>query len=222
MKRILKHIYIFLFSLKRHDCKIEKNVEFGKTCEFEGRNLLSRGSYLRNVYLGYGSYTGDNCLLRSTKVGRYTCIGPNVTIAIGRHPTSNFVSIHPAFYSLSSPTAGPFISKQKYKEVEYSLKENKRKYCVCIGNDVWLGASVTIMDGVTIGDGAIVAAGSVVTKDVEPYSIVGGVPAKEIRKRFPKEDIDKLLRIKWWEKDINYIASHGEDFESLERFYENF
>jgi acetyltransferase-like isoleucine patch superfamily enzyme len=69
---------------------------------------------------------------------------------------------------------------------------------VTIGNDVWIGNNVTIMSGVTIGDGAVIAANSHVVKDVEPYSIVGGNPAKHIKYRFNKEVIDKLLKIKWW------------------------
>lgn len=221
MKKFIKYINMLLFRLRRSDCKIEDNVELGNNCEFEGRNLISRGSYLRNVYMGYGSYIGDRCFLRSTKIGRYTCIGPNICVAIGRHPTHGYVSIHPAFFSENSPTIRSFVNRQKFEEIAYPNVEGE-KYCVVIGNDVWIGACVTIVDGVTIGDGAIVAAGSVVIKDVEPYSIVGGVPAKEIRKRFPQEDINRLLKIRWWERDTDYIADHGDDFESLDRFYEVF
>jgi acetyltransferase-like isoleucine patch superfamily enzyme len=76
---------------------------------------------------------------------------------------------------------------------------------VVIGNDVWIGADVTIMSGVTIGDGAVIAANSHVVKDVEPYTIVGGNPAKTIRKRFSDEIINKLLEIKWWNLDENII-----------------
>ncbi len=221
MKHLFKIIYMTLFRLKRRDFKCEDDVEFGNTCEFEGQNLLSRGSYLRNVYMGYGSYIGNDCFLRSTRIGKYTCIGPNVTIAIGRHPTKDFVSIHPAFYSLKSPTVPSYVKKEKFKEISYPAGTVKR-YCVEIGNDVWVGASSTIVDGITIGDGAIIASGSIVTKDVEPYSIVGGVPAKEIRKRFPQKDIENLMKIRWWEKNPEYISEHADDFESIEKFYKSF
>ena len=70
-----------------------------------------------------------------------------------------------------------------------------------IGNDVWIGLNATILDGVTIGDGAIVAAGAVVTKDVPPYAVVAGVPAKIIKYRFTESQIDFLLKFRWWEKD---------------------
>ena len=77
-----------------------------------------------------------------------------------------------------------------------------------IGNDVWIGYNSTIMPGITIGDGAIIATNSTVTQDVEPYSIVGGNPAREIRKRFTEEQIEKLLEIKWWNWDIKKITEN--------------
>ncbi len=80
-----------------------------------------------------------------------------------------------------------------------------------IGNDVWIGYKATIMPGVTIGDGAIIAAHSVVIKDVAPYSIVGGNPAKEIKKRFSTEMVEKLLELKWWDWDIEKITRHVKD-----------
>lgn len=92
------------------------------------------------------------------------------------------------------------------------------KKLVEIGNDVWIGSHVLIMDGVKIGDGAIIAAGAVVTKDVEPYSIVGGVPARHIRYRFSEEQIKKLLQLKWWEKDFGWIKEHYRDFRNINEF----
>ena len=80
-----------------------------------------------------------------------------------------------------------------------------------IGNDVWIGYKATIMAGVKIGDGAIIASQSVVTKDVAPYSIVGGNPAKEIRKRFSNEKIERLLKMQWWNWDLEKITKHIQD-----------
>jgi len=77
-----------------------------------------------------------------------------------------------------------------------------------VGNDVWIGYGATIMPGVTIGDGSIIATKSVVTKDVEPYSIVGGNPAKQIRKRFSEEQIKKLLDLKWWDWPVEKITAN--------------
>lgn len=89
-----------------------------------------------------------------------------------------------------------------------------------VGNDVWLGYEALVMPGVRIGDGAIVAARSVVTSDVEPYSIVGGNPAKPLRKRFPPEVIDALLEIRWWDWDAEQVTRHleaivGADLDAL-------
>ena len=80
-----------------------------------------------------------------------------------------------------------------------------------IGNDVWIGNSVTMMPGVKIGDGAILASNAVVTKDVEPYSIVGGNPAKLIRKRFDEQTIHALLNLKWWDWPIEKISQHANE-----------
>ncbi len=89
-----------------------------------------------------------------------------------------------------------------------------------IGNDVWIGMDTVIMPGIKIGDGAIVAAKSVITKDVEPYTIVGGNPEKKLKTRFSKEIINELLEIKWWDLDIDIISAHIDvivngDMESL-------
>jgi virginiamycin A acetyltransferase len=95
-----------------------------------------------------------------------------------------------------------------------------RKGDLIIGNDVWIGYNATIMAGVTIGDGAIIATNATVVKDVGPYTIVGGNPAREIRKRFSEEMIETLLDLKWWDRDIDWITNNvgaltGIDFESL-------
>lgn len=85
-----------------------------------------------------------------------------------------------------------------------------------IGNDVWIGARAIILSGVKIGDGAIIAAGAVVTKDVEPYTIAGGVPAKPIRKRFTDEQIDALINLKWWDKDDMWMREYAAMFSHIE------
>ena len=83
-----------------------------------------------------------------------------------------------------------------------------------IGNDVWIGHNATIMPGVTIGDGAIIATKAVVAKNVEPYTIVGGNPAKPIKKRFSEDTISKLLELKWWDWDIEKITQHVDKLSS--------
>ncbi|WP_262711109.1 CatB-related O-acetyltransferase [Flavicella sediminum] len=87
-------------------------------------------------------------------------------------------------------------------------KSYPKKGNIEIGNDVWIGYNATIMAGVTIGDGAIIAANAIVVKDVAPYTVVGGNPAKEIKKRFSEETIAKLLQLKWWNWDVEKITEH--------------
>jgi virginiamycin A acetyltransferase len=94
-------------------------------------------------------------------------------------------------------------------------KSYPQKGDINIGNDVWIGYNATIMAGVTIGDAAIIATNATVIKDVEPYSIVGGNPAKEIKKRFSEETISKLLEIKWWNWDIEKITRNIQNLTDL-------
>ncbi|MBU2995298.1 CatB-related O-acetyltransferase [Cellulophaga baltica] len=108
----------------------------------------------------------------------------------------------------NSLTTYPFAIFGNGWENAMEGKSYPQKGNINIGNDVWIGYNATIMAGVTIGDGAIIATNSTVIKDVEPYSIVGGNPAKEIKKRFPKETISKLLELKWWNWDIEKITKN--------------
>lgn len=196
----------------RKKCIFDENSFINLHTIFEGNNRIGNGSHLINAKMGYGSYISDSCYLNSISIGRYCCIGPNVHTALGRHPTRNFVSIHPCFFSTNPIVGTSCVEKQKYEE----MKESSEKgYAVKIGNDVWIGASVTILDGVTIGNGAIVAAGAVVVSDVADYAIVGGVPAKLIRWRFTKDEVEYLNALKWWDKSTVWIKNHSELFADI-------
>ena len=161
--------------------------------------------------MGYGSYAGKSCNINYAKIGRYTCIGPNVRTTSGTHPL-DYVSMHPAFFSLRKQAGFTYVSEQKCNE---NIDDS---YHTIIGNDVWIGDSALLMEGVKIGDGAVVAAGAVVTKDVPPYAVVGGVPAKVIRYRFSEEVIEKLLKIKWWDKDTDWLKAHADEFCDVSAF----
>jgi virginiamycin A acetyltransferase len=110
----------------------------------------------------------------------------------------------------------PFAIFENGWEGAMNGKEYPKKGDTNIGNDVWIGFGATIMTGVNIGDGAIIGSNSVVTKDVEPYAIVGGNPAKEIRKRFTQEKIKELLETKWWNWDIERITRNVENLTGTE------
>ncbi len=223
MKLALKKIYSIFLRIKRRDCSFGRRITLSPSCSFEGRNKIDNGAYLSKFSIGYGSYIGENGIFVNAQIGRYSCIGNNVHMIVGRHPTRDFVSIHPAFFSIHNSIGFSYVSSQKFEEVKHvnPMKNSEGKDLI-IGNDVWIGSNVNLLDGVAIGDGAIVAAGSLVVEDVKPYSIVGGVPAKEIKKRFTENDIGRLLKIRWWDRETDFIAKHADDFENLERFYRIF
>ena len=200
-----------------------KAASFGsktKGSRMEGKNSVGRNSSVVNSYLGYGSYVASGSFLRNTKVGRYCCIGKNVRIIDVTHPSRGFVSVHPLFFSEKTVVGDSYVGRQKFEE--YLKLPDGSGYSVKIGNDVWIGDGAMILGGHEIGDGAIIAAGAVVTKDVEPYTIVAGVPAHPIRRRFSDEDIDFLRSFRWWEKDEGWLRRHAELFEDITKFREEF
>lgn len=189
---------------------IEKKVKLSGRSKLHGRNRICRSCEVVTTELGFGSYIGIETKLYNTKIGKYCCIGPYVLVATGEHPTKEFVSIHPAFYSLKKQAGFAYADRQYFEEFRYTDRD--KKYNVEIENDVWIGARSTILSGVKIGNGAIVAAGALVSKNVPPYAIVGGVPAKIIKFRFSDEDIKWLLDLKWWDKDEKWLRNHTKYF----------
>lgn len=199
--------------IKYPKLKIYKGAQVARGSSFEGANVVGKNTmFSGNV--GYASCIADNCDI-SAKIGRYTSIGSRVVSLQYTHPTRVFVSTHPSFYSLLKQSGFTYVSKQKFDE--YRFVDENKKYSVSIGSDCWIGSDAILFGGITIGDGAIVGAGAVVTKDVEPYSIVVGNPAKLLRKRFCDKDIDMLLCLKWWEKDENWIKDNAKYFDDIEK-----
>ena len=195
---------------------VADNTEITTDSIFEGKNRICDGTVLKWVDVGYGSYFGTNCYFERTKIGRYCSIAKNVNIIAGRHPTKDFVSTHHAFFSLMVEDYFGYVHEKKYQELKFADEENKK--AVVIGNDVWIGTNASIMEGVTIGDGAVIAANALVTKDVKPYEIVGGLPAKHMKWRFNEDEIAFLENFKWWDKPLNWIKEHANDFDSIENF----
>ena len=174
-------------------------------CKFGIYNTIYNEVSLNEVTLGDFTYIAGNTSILRTTIGKFCSIGPDCKIGLGKHPTKDFVSTHPVFFSTLKQAQVTFADRNYFDEFAY----------IIIGNDVWLGANVIVVDGVKIGDGAIVAAGSVVTKDIPPYTIVGGVPAKIIKYRFEKEEIEKLLQLKWWDMDVEYLKENFIKFHNI-------
>lgn len=179
-----------------------------KNVEFEGANAVSNFSNFNGkIKVGYATTFGIHNLIHGEiEIGKYCQFGPYSAINTFNHPFNHMTT---------------YINKRL-------LKGEMSKYKTCtktiIGNDVWVGKNAVILGGVTIGDGAIIAAGSIVTKDVAPYSVVGGVPAKELKKRFNENIIRELEELKWWNKSEDEIVKISnlfhKDLSKLNSIYE--
>lgn len=188
--------------------------------KFEGANKLGNRTIFTNSSIGRGSYIGPNGHFNKVKIGRYCSMGQNIKIITGTHPTEKFVSTHPAFFSNAKQAGFSHVKIQKFSEALTLLDQPDTT--VLIGNDVWIGDDVSILGGIKIGDGAIIGSKSLVIKDIESYSIVGGVPAKKIRNRFNDEEIFFLLAFEWWNKDEKWIAENADIFSDIIKFKRKF
>lgn len=195
--------------LKYPNIHIAHGVEIGLNCNF-GKNIkLYKNVVIVNSIVDDYSYIGGNSEIKNCSIGKFCSIAPDVKIGLGMHPTDK-ISTYPGFYSQSASG----VVKIGYDPL---IIEEKR---VIVGNDVWIGTRSMIIDGVIIGNGAIIAAGSVVTKDVKPYEVVGGVPAKNIKYRFSEEEIKQLEEFRWWDRGLDFCRENVDLFLKPEYFFD--
>lgn len=193
-KRLI--IYIYKYKIKRLNYLFRKRMEkqdvFIDTmakgyCKvlFLGKNIIpERCQFLsKGISIGFGTTLGvNNCFAGKIEIGNYCQIGADVAFHASNHPISYLTT---------------YINSNLFNG---ELNQFKEQYVIKVGHDVWVGHGVKIVGNVIVGNGAIIGAGSVVTKDVAPYSIVAGVPAKEIRKRFSESIIKEIEMLAWWDK----------------------
>ena len=204
MKRLIKILYLKL-KWREAFVSLSSNVSLDSRLS-RGVKILD-GAKIGSVSVGQYTYIGERSSIERTTIGGFCSIAPKVIIGLASHPT-NHVSTYPGFYSSGATGAHYFVS-------EFPFVDKKPTE---IGHDVWIGARAVIIGGVKIGTGAIVATGAVVTKDVPPYAIVGGVPARILRYRFEPKLCEALLASKWWELNDETLSSFAPLFPYPEKF----
>lgn len=199
---VKKYIQTVILKLKFYDSKINTNnihnSEIGTDCS------INTNTVVFNSVIGDYSYLNYNSIVENCVIGKFVSIGSFCEIGAYCHPT-NFISTSPKIYGSGS------ILPIKDKK---SISVRNRK--TIIGNDVWIGSNVVILEGIKIGNGAIIAAGAVVTKDVNDYEVVGGVPATVLKNRFDKNIVKKINNLEWWnlnsKTELTELANMREDF----------
>lgn len=204
-----KIIYYFLNIPERKEKVLLSGFSRGiQNVTFEGKNAVpDRCNFSGAIKIGYATTLGYNNLLGGTiTIGKYCQLGADVALHATNHPMSYITT---------------YINHNLFQG---SLKQLKDENEIKIGNDVWIGHGVIVVGNITIGNGAILAAGSVVTKDVPAYTIVAGVPAKAIRKRFSDSIIKEIEDLKWWDKSDEELEKNKslffKDFTNKESIYE--
>lgn len=178
-----------------------------RNSKIDRTSTICSGSNIVNIIMGKHSYCGFDCQISNTTIGSFCSISDHVYIGGAEHPL-DWVSTSPIFENLPQ-------SLPKGRLASHDVPQALR---TIIGNDVWIGHAATIKQGVTIGHGAVVGSNALVTKDVPPYAVVGGVPAKIIKYRFEEKSIDTLLKIEWWNWNDEDIKDYGLYIKDVDLF----
>lgn len=178
-----------------------------KSCRLGRHVVIGARVVLREVSVGDYSYFERHGEAIYAQIGKFCSIAANVRINALDHPmervTTHKISYRPNEYF-------------KFFGIDQEFRERRREKQVTIGNDVWIGHGAVIMPGVSIGDGAVVGANAVVTRDVSPYTIVAGTPARRIRDRFQARVVERLLALSWWDWPVEKLAEAIPDMQRLD------
>ena len=202
---------------------LEPFIPKGKTCGYSlvkserASSTIADNSrvyppfFLHGVEVGAYSYVAKNSNITNCTIGRFCSIGPNFCCGLGIHPT-NGISTAPMFYSISKVNGSSLSQINRVEESKHTT----------IGNDVFIGVNVTVLDGVTIGDGAVIGAGAVVSKDIPPYAIAVGCPIRIVKYRMTEEQIAAMQRIQWWNWDDDRLQDVERMFEDIDGFIQKY
>lgn len=179
------------------------NVTLGSYTQIQAHSVLS------DVSLGDYSYCAGYNQIYYAKIGKFCSIASFARLNPGNHPLYTRIAQHHFTYRSELFGLG---------EDDNAFFAWRRDSAVTLGNDVWIGHGAIILPGITIGNGAAIGAGAVVTKDVTPYSVVAGVPAKKIKMRFPEDLVIKIEQLRWWDWDFQTLQERLSDFRDLESF----
>lgn len=197
----IEYIYFKLLKKLRGAAKLN--------CRIHSTSKVESGSALVNVVMDRYSFCGYDCEIINAEIGSFCSIANRVTIGGANHPI-DWISTSPVFYF------GRDSVKKKFSNHQRPLDKK-----TIVGNDVWIGNNVVIKQGVNIGTGSVIGMGSIVTKNVEPYSIVAGNPARHIRNRFSSELVQKILASEWWNLEEVQLSKVGKYARNPEEFINN-
>lgn len=215
MKSVLKKIVLYIFPELSETFNKDNKYSYLRdsliNSTISSKSKIYGPYSITNLVLDDFSYIANNSRINNAKIGKFCSIGPNLFCGYGIHPT-NGISTAPMFYANNKSNGFTLTTISKIDETKL----------ITIGNDVWIGLNVTILDGVTIGNGAIIAAGSVVNKDIPDYAIFGGVPAKLIRYRFNESQIEKFKQIEWWNFEFEKLKDIENMFFDVDAFLDKY